>query len=88
MSFTLQLGEKAPGFSLPATDGKTYSLSDFENFRYLVIFFTCNHCPYAKAYEDRIIELHNNYASKGFPVVAINPNDPSVQPDQGGEACR
>lgn len=46
--FTLQLGEKAPNFSLPATDGKTYSLQDFEKAPALVIFFTCNHCPYVK----------------------------------------
>ena len=46
MAFTLQIGEKAPDFKLPATDGKTYQLSDFDDSEVLVVFFTCNHCPY------------------------------------------
>ncbi|NLJ74162.1 MAG: redoxin family protein, partial [Firmicutes bacterium] len=46
MSFTLQLGQKAPDFHLPATDGRSYSLGDFDHAKYLVVFFTCNHCPY------------------------------------------
>ena len=79
MAFTLELGSKAPDFTLPATDGKTYSLKDFKS-KYLVVFFTCNHCPYAKAYEDRIIEIDKKFKSKGYPVIAINPNDPELVP--------
>ena len=60
-----------------ATDGKTYSLSSFEKSDILVIVFTCNHCPTAQAYEDRIIQLTKDYASKNVSVVAIMPNDPS-----------
>ena len=72
----LPIGSKAIDFSLPATDGKTYSLKDFDSQDILVIVFTCNHCPTAQAYEDRIKQLVNDYKSKGVAVVAINPNDP------------
>lgn len=48
-----------------------------------IVVFTCNHCPYAKKYENRIIELDKKYKSQGYPVIAINPNDPSVQPEDG-----
>lgn len=74
----LQIGEKADDFKLLNINGKYVSLSDYEKEKGVVVVFTCNHCPYAKAYEDRIIQLHNDYASKGFPVIAINPNDSSV----------
>src|SRR5690606_4664699 len=50
-----------------------------------ILIFTCNHCPFAKMYEDRIIDLHNKYAPKGFPVIAINPNDPTIVPDDSFE---
>ena len=77
---TLAIGEKAPDFKLPATDGKTYTLASFKNADILVIVFTCNHCPTAQAYEDRIIKLVNDYKSKKVSVLAIMPNDPkSVQ---------
>jgi peroxiredoxin len=72
----LPIGSKAIDFSLPATDGKTYSLKDFDSQDILVIVFTCNHCPTAQAYEDRIKQLVSDYKSKGVAVVAINPNDP------------
>lgn len=75
---TLAIGTKAPNFSLPATDGKTYSLASFAKAKILVIIFTCNHCPTAQAYEDRIIQLTNDYKSKGVQVVAISPNDPEA----------
>ncbi|HEY6901469.1 MAG TPA: redoxin family protein, partial [Puia sp.] len=74
---TLAIGAQAPDFTLPATDGKSYSLSSFKNARVLVIVFTCNHCPTAQAYEDRLIRLTRYYSSKGVSVVAIMPNDPS-----------
>lgn len=73
---TLAIGAKAPDFTLPATDGKSYSLKDFDRYKILVIVFTCNHCPTAQAYEDRIKQLVTDYGSKGVGVVAISPNDP------------
>ena len=74
---TLAIGASAPDFSLPGVDGKTYSLSSFADAQVLVIVFTCNHCPTAQAYEDRIIQLTKDYSSKGVAVVAIMPNDPT-----------
>jgi len=75
---TLAIGSKAPAFSLKGVDGKTYSLASFAKYKILVIVFTCNHCPTAQAYEDRIIQLTNDYRPKNVGVVAINPNDPSA----------
>lgn len=72
----LAIGAKAPEFSLPGTDGKTYSLKDFAAYKTLVIIFSCNHCPTAQAYEDRMKQLVTDYKSKGVAVVAISPNDP------------
>ena len=72
----LAIGAKAPDFYLPATDGKTYSLKDFASYKTLVIIFTCNHCPTAQAYEERVKQLVTDYKSKGVAVVAISPNDP------------
>lgn len=72
----LPIGSKAPDFSLPATDGKTYTLRDFASSKILVIIFTCNHCPTAQAYEERMKDLVTDYKSKGVAVVAISPNDP------------
>jgi len=82
---TLAIGAAAPNFSLPGVDGKTYSLSSFDDARVLVLVFTCNHCPTAQAYEDRIIQLTKDYKSKGVAVVAIMPNDPqSIRLDELG----
>lgn len=75
---TLAIGSKAPSFSLKGVDGKTYTLASFAKYKILVIIFTCNHCPTAQAYEDRIIQMTNDYRSKNVGVVAINPNDPSA----------
>ncbi|RPI44646.1 MAG: thioredoxin family protein [Bacteroidetes bacterium] len=74
-------GDRAPDFSLRNVDGSTVSLSDYENEKGVIVVFTCNPCPFAKAYEQRIIQLHQKYADKGFPVVAINPNDAGVSPE-------
>ena len=74
---TLAIGASAPAFSLLGVDGKTYTLASFKNEPVLVIVFTCNHCPTAQAYEDRLIQLKKDYGSKGVAVVAIMPNDPS-----------
>ncbi len=82
---TLSIGANAPAFNLPGVDGKTYSLTSFSTSKILVIVFTCNHCPTAQAYEDRIIKLTSDYASKGVAVVAISPNDPkSIRLDELG----
>ena len=76
----LAVGDKATDFKLKNIDGKMMSLSDMADAKGYIVTFTCNHCPYAVMYEDRLIELHNTYAPKGYPVVAINPNDPAAQP--------
>jgi len=73
---TLAIGAQAPDFNLPGVDGKFYSLQDFKNAKALVVVFTCNHCPTAQAYEDRIIAFTADYKSKGVEVVAISPNSP------------
>ncbi|MGA2798586.1 MAG: redoxin family protein [Thermoguttaceae bacterium] len=75
---TLEIGQSAPDFELPGVDGKTYRLDDFKAAKILVIIFTCNHCPTAQAYEDRIIELHKDYKDRGVALVAISPNDPKA----------
>ncbi len=75
---TLAIGAKAPDFKLPGVDGKTYLLTSFKAANILVIIFTCNHCPTAQAYEDRIIKLTDDYKNKGVAVVAIMPNDPAA----------
>src|SRR5882672_11434840 len=75
---TLAVGTKAPDFKLPGVDGKTYTLASFAKAKLLVIVFTCNHCPTAQAYEDRIIQLAKDYQSKGVQLIAIMPNDPQA----------
>lgn len=75
---SIKPGEKAPAFSLKGVDGKTVSLSDYNKEKGVILIFSCNTCPYVVAYEDRIIELHNKFAPKGFPVVAINSNNPEL----------
>ena len=72
---TLKIGEAAPDFSLTGVDGQTHELNDFADARVLVVVFTCNHCPTAQAYEDRIIKLHEDYRNRGVALVAISPND-------------
>ncbi|HEV2479509.1 MAG TPA: redoxin family protein [Puia sp.] len=82
---TLAIGATAPDFSLKGVDGKTYTLASFKDARILVIVFTCNHCPTAQAYENRIIQLTKDYKDRGVDVVAIMPNDPqSIRLDELG----
>ncbi len=83
-----QIGDTATDFSLKNIDGKMVSLADFEEAKGFIITFTCNHCPIAKLYEDRIIDIHNKYAPMGYPVIAINPNDPVVQPEDSYEKMK
>lgn len=79
---TLHIGSKAPPFShLPAADGKKYSLTDYSKKNVLVIAFTCNHCPYVQAYEDRMIAFQKNYDRKGVQLVAINSNETVHYPE-------
>lgn len=75
------LGFKAPDFSLSGVDGKTYRLADFEAARALLIVFTCNHCPYAMAIEDRLITLHREFQGRGLATALINSNDAANYPE-------
>lgn len=74
MSFTLSIGAEAPDFTLPATDGKTYSLGDFSDAMILVIFFTCNHCPYVLGSDETTRATADRYAAHGVRFVGINAN--------------
>ncbi len=80
-----QVGDVATDFRLLNVDGKYVSMADYPDAKGFVVIFSCNHCPYVVAYEDRMIEIHNEFAPKGFPVIAINPNDPEVQPQDSYE---
>jgi thiol-disulfide isomerase/thioredoxin len=71
---TLEIGTRAPDFSLKGVDDKTYSLADFSSSKVLVIVFSCNHCPTAQAYQDRLIDIYNEYTSKGVALVVISSN--------------
>jgi peroxiredoxin len=73
------IGDLATDFKLKNVDDKMVSLKDYKDAKGFIVIFTCNHCPYAVAYEDRIVALDKKYKSKGYPVIAINPNDPRKQ---------
>jgi len=75
---TLDIGSAAPAFSLPGIDGKTYTLESFKAAKLLVIIFTANHCPTAQAYEDRIMQLYQEYHSKGVEFAMVSPNNPQA----------
>jgi peroxiredoxin len=77
----LKPGDTAVDFKLKNVDGKMVSLADFKNAKGYIIVFTCNHCPYAKLYEDRLIAINDKYSKMGYPVIAINPNDPTAEPE-------
>lgn len=84
---SLEIGAAAPDFTLPGVDGRDWSLSDFSEAKALAVVFTCNHCPTARYYEDRIKQLVTDYKDKDFALVAISPNDPdSVRLDELGWA--
>lgn len=82
------VGDYATDFELKDVNGELVSLSDYKNAKGFLVVFTCNTCPYAKLYEDRIIALDKKYRSKGFPVIAINPNDVSKQPGDSMEEMK
>ncbi len=84
----MPLGTKAPPFSLPNVDGRTLSLASFADAPVLVVVFTCNHCPYAQACEDRLIAIQRDHEDRGVRLVAINPNDDTRYPDDSMDAMK
>jgi len=85
LAFTLKPGERAPDFRLPATNGRKYRLFDFSDARALVIFFTCNHCPYVIGSDEVTRRTAEKYASQGVRFVAINSNSKHTYPEDGFE---
>jgi peroxiredoxin len=81
MAFTLQPGQKAIDFKLPSTEGKEYSLSDFEKHKYLVIFFTCNHCPYVIGSDELTRATADKFSKKGVGFAGINSNSENTYPE-------
>lgn len=81
-------GDKATDFRLMSVDGNYYSMSDYKDAVGFIVIFTCNHCPFAVKYEDRIIELAKKYKGLGYILIAINPNDPQVQPEDSYELMK
>ena len=85
MAFTIDIGKPGPGFSLKGVDGRVHSLDDYADKTAVVVVFTCNHCPTAVEYEDRLIELQADYAPKGVQLIAINPNEDKGHPTDSYE---
>jgi peroxiredoxin len=80
-----EIGDVATDFSLKNIDNKMVSLKDYKDAKGFIVIFTTNHCPYAKAYEERIIALDKKYKELGYPVIAINPNNPEINKDDSFE---
>lgn len=80
MAQGLKVGDNAPDFKLKNVDGRMVSMADYKDAKGFIIVFTCNHCPTSIAYEDRLNALDAKYKLLGFPVIAINPNDPVAEP--------
>ena len=85
MAYTLEIGDTAPAFSLPATDGKTYTLEDFASSEVLVVFFTCNHCPYVTGSDDVTRETVESFADQSIAWVGINANSPETYEEDSFE---
>ena len=83
-----KIGDKATDFKLKSVDGKMYGMSDYKDAKGFIVVFTCNHCPFAVKYEDRINALAKKYKSKGYILLAINPNDPALQADDSFELMK
>jgi peroxiredoxin len=83
-----KVGDKAEDFKLQNVDGKYVSLADFDDAKGFIVVFTCNGCPYAVAYQDRIIELDKKYKTLGYPVIAINPNDIDLKAEDSLEGMK
>jgi len=77
----LKIDSSSPGFSLTGVDDKTYSLNEFSEKKILIVIFSCNHCPYVQAYEERIIAIQKEFAKEGVQIIAINSNDDVKYPD-------
>ena len=82
------IGDKIEDFKLQNIDGSWVSLSDYKSEKGIILIFSCNTCPVVKMYEDRMIALHEKYTPMGYPVVAINPNDPDIQPGDSFEKMK
>ena len=80
-----EVGDIAKDFSLMNIDDQKVSLADYDEAKGFIVIFTCNHCPYAVAYEDRIVALDAKYKTQGYPVIAINPNNPDVMEEDSFE---
>src|ERR1035437_8269591 len=81
MSFTLKIGDAAPDFALPATDGKTYRLADFAKAKALVVFFTCNHCPFVTGSDESTRATATRFKDKGVAFIGINSNSQNTHPE-------
>ena len=77
----LKMGSKAPRFDLPGVDGKEHAIDEFKSKKAVAVIFSCNHCPYVQAYEDRMVELQKDYAQKGVQLIAINSNETKNFPE-------
>ncbi|MDQ3966321.1 MAG: thioredoxin family protein [Actinomycetota bacterium] len=77
----LRPGDGRIGFELPGVDDQRHALTDYADKQAVAVIFTCNHCPYARAWEDRIVQIQADYADRGVQVIAINPNDPQKYPE-------
>jgi peroxiredoxin len=82
---TLKIDSPAPDFNLPGIDGKKYSLSSFKDKKAIIVIFSCNHCPYVQAYEDRIKQLQQDYKTNGVEILAINSNEDKAYPEDSFE---
>lgn len=83
-----KIGDKATDFKLKSVDGKMYGMADYKEAKGFIVVFTCNHCPFAVKYEDRINALAKKYKSQGYILLAINPNDPAVQAEDSYELMK
>ena len=81
MPLSLTLGSRAPDFDLPGVDGRNHSLGSFQDKPVLVVMFICNHCPYVKDYEERMVAIQRDYAPRGVQLVAVNSNDEGAYPE-------
>ena len=86
MAFTLSIGSSAPNFKLPGVDGKTHSPADFKDAKVLIVFFSCNHCPFVVGSEARMIQFANDYTPKGVKMIAINANESVNHPGDSFDA--
>jgi peroxiredoxin len=82
---TLRIGDRAPDFNLLGIDDKSHSINDFRDKKIVIVIFSCNHCPYVKAYEDRFVKVQRDYMEKEVALIAINANDDKRYPEDSFE---